>query len=202
MRYWSVNQPGKSIVLIGMMGVGKTCVGRCLQRRTKLALVDTDDVVASKFGISIPEIFSKYGEQGFREAETQALRELAPVRPTIIVTGGGIVLCETNVDFLKRLGVIVWLDGNEETLFERASRARTRPLLKGENPRETFTQLLQLRLPLYAKVAHVRVDTSVLTDEEVTVAILSKLRKLGRNWRVESSAFAEATADKPVPATR
>jgi shikimate kinase len=202
---WSlgiVNQPGKSIVLIGMMGAGKSCVGRCLQQRTKLALVDTDDIVASKFGISIPEIFSKYGEQDFREAETQALRELAPVRPTIIVTGGGIVLCETNVDFLKRLGVIVWLDGNEETLFERASRARTRPLLKGENPRETFTQLLQLRLPLYAKVAHVRVDTSVLTDEEVTVAILSKLRKLGRNWRVESSAFAEATADKPVPATR
>jgi shikimate kinase len=202
---WSlgiVNQPGKSIVLIGMMGAGKSCVGRCLQQRTKLALVDTDDIVASKFGISIPEIFSKYGEQDFREAETQALRELAPVRPTIIVTGGGIVLCETNVDFLKRLGVIVWLDGNEETLFERASRARTRPLLKGENPRETFTQLLQLRLPLYAKVAHVRVDTSVLTDEEVTVAILSKLRKLGRNWRVKSSAFAEATADKPVPATR
>jgi shikimate kinase len=202
MRYWFVNQFGKSIVLIGMMGAGKSCVGRCLQQRTKLALVDTDDMVGSKFGISIPEIFSKYGEQGFREAETQALRELAPAKQTIIVTGGGIVLCERNVDFLKRLGVIVWLDGNEETLFERASRARTRPLLQGENPRETFTQLLQLRLPLYTKVAHIRVDTSVLTDEEVTVAILSKLRKLGRNWRVESSAFAEATADKPVPATR
>jgi len=202
MRYWFVNQFGKSIVLIGMMGAGKSCVGRCLRQRTKLALVDTDDMVGSKFGISIPEIFCKYGEQGFREAETQALRELAPVRPTIIVTGGGIVLCEKNVDFLKRLGVIVWLDGNEETLFERASRARTRPLLQDENPRETFTQLLQLRLPLYAKVAHIRVDTSVLTDEEVTVAILSKLRKLGRNWRVESSAFAEATADGPLPATR
>src|ERR1700758_929519 len=110
MRYCSVNQSAKSIVLIGMMGVGKSCVGRCLQRRTKLALVDTDDVVGSKFGISIPEVFSKYGERGFREAETQALRELAPARPTIIVTGGGIVLREKNVDFLKHLGVIVWLD--------------------------------------------------------------------------------------------
>jgi shikimate kinase len=187
MRYWFVNQFGKSIVLIGMMGAGKSCVGRCLQQRTKLALVDTDDMVGSKFGISIPEIFSKYGEQGFREAETQALRELAPAKQTIIVTGGGIVLCEKNVDFLKRLGVIVWLDGNEEMLFERASRARTRPLLQGENPRETFTQLLQLRLPLYAKVAHIRVDTSVLTDEEVTVAILSKVKKLGRNPGAGSS---------------
>ncbi len=197
-----MNQSGKSIVLIGMMGAGKSCVGRCLQRRTKLALVDTDDVVASKFGISIPEIFSKYGEQGFREAETQTLRELDPAKPTIIVTGGGIVLRAKNVDFLKRLGIIVWLDGNEETLFERASRARIRPLLQGENPRETFTQMLQARLPLYAKLGNIRIDTSVLTDEEVAVAILSKLRKLGRNLGARSFAFAEATADKPIPATR
>src|SRR5207247_7646032 len=106
-----------------------------------------------KVGISMPQIFSKDGEQGFREAETQALRELAPAKPRIIVTGGGIVLREKNVDVLKRLGVIVWLDGNEETLFERASRARTRPLLQSENPREAFTQLLQPRMPLYATVA-------------------------------------------------
>ena len=187
MTYCSVYGAGKSIVLIGMMGAGKSCVGRCLQRQTKLPLVDTDDIVASKFRISISEIFSKYGEQGFREAETQTLRELAPAKQTIIVTGGGIVLREKNVDFLKRLGVIVWLDSSEETLFERASRARTRPLLQGENPREAFLQLLQQRLPLYAKVAHIRVDTSVLTDEEVAVAILSKLRKLGRNLEAGSS---------------
>jgi shikimate kinase len=191
MTYCSVYGAGKSIVLIGMMGAGKSCVGRCLQRRTKLALVDTDDVVASKFGVAIPEIFSKYGEQGFREAETQALRELAPAKQTIIVTGGGIVLRVKNVDFLKRLGVIVWLDGNEETLFERASRARIRPLLQGENPRETFAQMLQARLPLYAKLGNIRIDTSVLTDEEVAMAILSKLRRLGLNQRPGS----------PIPAT-
>jgi shikimate kinase len=181
MTYCSVYGAGKSIVLIGMMGAGKSYVGGCLQRRTQLALVDIDEVVASKFGLSIPEIFSKHGEQGFREAETQALRELAAAKPAIIVTGGGIVLREENVDFLKGLGVIVWLDGNEDILFERASRERTRPLLQGENPRETFAGLLQLRLPLYAKVAHIRVDTSVLTDEEVAVAILSKLRRIGTN---------------------
>jgi shikimate kinase len=179
MRYWFVNQPRKSIVLIGMMGAGKSSVGRCLQRQTKLALVDTDDIVASKFGISIPEIFSKYGEKRFREAETQALRELASVRPAIIVTGGGIVLREENVDFLKRLGIIVWLNGSEGTLFERASRARTRPLLQVENPRGAFAQTLQARLPLYAKIAQIRVDTSALTNEEVAVAILSNLGKFG-----------------------
>jgi shikimate kinase len=192
MTYYSVYGAGKSIALVGMMGAGKSSVGRCLQRRTKLALVDTDDIVASKFGISIPEIFSKYGEQAFREAETQALRELEPAKSTVIVTGGGIVLREKNVDFLKRLGVIVWLDGNEQTLFERASRASTRPLLQGENPRELFAQMLRARLPLYAKIGDIRIDTSVLTDEEVAVAILSKLGRLGHNWRPGS----------PIPATR
>jgi shikimate kinase len=169
-----------------MMGAGKSAVGSCLQRRTKLALLDIDDIIVSQFGISIPEIFSKYGERAFREAETQALRELVPTKQMIIVTGGGVVLRKENVDFLKRLGVVVWLDGNEETFFERASRATNRPLLQGDNPRKDFSRILRARLPLYAKIAHIRVDTSVLTDEEVAVAILSKLRKLGRNWRVES----------------
>jgi shikimate kinase len=179
MRYCAVNPVRKSIVLIGMMGAGKSVVGRCLQRRTKLVLLDTDDIVASKFGISIPEIFSHYGEQAFREAETQALCELTTMEQAIIVTGGGIVLREENVDFLKQLGVLVWLDGKEATLFERASQARTRPLLQGENPREAFAQIIQARLPLYAKVAHIRVDTSVLTEDEIAVAILSKLGRVG-----------------------
>ena len=192
MGHWTVNQAGKSIVLIGMMGAGKSSVGRSLQRRTQFALLDTDEIVASKFGLSIPEIFSKYGEQVFREAETQALREIAHDKQTIIVTGGGIVLCEDNLDFLKRLGVVVWLDSKEETLFERVARSGNRPLLQRGNPREVFAQILQARLPLYAKVANIRVDTSVLTDEEIAVAILSKLGKLGRNWRPGSTIPATA----------
>ena len=192
MRYCIINCRNKSIVLIGMMGAGKSSVGRCLQLRTKLALVDIDDIVASHFGTSIPEIFSKYGEQVFREIETQALREMAPAKQTIIATGGGIVVRKENMDLLKQLGIVVWLDCNEETLFERAWRSGNRPLLRAENPREAFARMLQARLPLYAKIAQIRVDTSMLTDEEVAVAIVSKLRKLGRNWRPGS----------PIPPTR
>jgi shikimate kinase len=173
---------GNSIVLIGMMGAGKSSVGDCLARRTMVRLHDTDQIIALNFGISIPEFFAKHGEDKFREAETEALRSLATTEQAIIVTGGGIVLREENVDLLNRLGVSVWLDANEETLFERASRSRNRPLLQGENPKEGFARILQARLPLYANIAHIRVDTSVLTDEEVAVAILGKLRKLGRNW--------------------
>jgi shikimate kinase len=174
---------GRSIVLIGMMGAGKSSVGRCLQRRTGLTLLDTDEIVASKFGMSIPEIFAKHGENKFREAEAKAVRAMAIPKKTIIVTGGGIVLQQENVELLKRMGVIVWLDGNEDTLFARASRERNRPLLQTKNPRKTFSQIFDTRRSLYADIADVRVDTSVLTDEEISVAILSKLEKmnLGRD---------------------
>jgi shikimate kinase len=174
-----------------MMGAGKSSVGRCVQRRTHLPLLETDAVVAAKFGISIPEIFAKYGEERFREAETEALRNLGTTKQTIVVTGGGIVLSEENVEILKRLGLVVWLDADEETLFERASRSRNRPLLYGKNPRRAFTQILKARLPLYAKTAHLRVETSALTDEEVAVAILSKLKRFDRTGEQEP----------PVPTT-
>src|SRR4051812_675948 len=127
---------GKSIVLIGMMGAGKSSVGRCLQQLTGLARVDSDDLVAAKAGISIPEIFDRHGEEKFREWETDVLRELSTDRPAIIVTGGGMVLRPENIDLLKRLGIIVWLEAKEEVLFERASRCGNRPLLKTENPKQ------------------------------------------------------------------
>jgi shikimate kinase len=92
---------------------------------------------------------------------------------------------------LKQLGVVVWLEADEETLFKRASRTSNRPLLRRKNPRKAFTQMLQARLPLYAKIADIRVDTSVLTDEEVAVAILSKF---SRYYRKSAPAAA-------IPAT-
>src|SRR2546430_16169329 len=162
MGHWTVNQAGKSIVLIGMMGAGKSSVGRCLQRRTQFALLDTDEIVASKFGLSIPEIFSKYGEQVFREAETQALREMAHDKQTIIVTGGGIVLCEDNLDFLKRLRGGGSLASKEETAFRPLARSANPPRLPTSNPREGFAPTLHARRPPHAKVSNICVGTSVL----------------------------------------
>ena len=174
------------------MGAGKSSVGRCLHRRTGLALHDTDEIVASNFGMSIPEIFAEHGEKKFREAETEALRRVCELtEQTIIVTGGGIVLRKENVEILKRQGVIVWLDGDEETLFARASRKQNRPLLQTKNPRKAFSQILGARRPLYANIADIRVDTSVLTDEEVAVAILAKLRRM--NPKPESPIPAKAS---------
>jgi shikimate kinase len=162
----------RSIVLIGMMGAGKSSVGRCLQRRTALACFDTDELVAAEFGLSIPEIFAQYGEEQFRDGETEVLRKLFLPQPVIVVTGGGIVLRNENVDLIKRIGTVVWLTADEATLFERASRRGERPLLKTENPRAKFSGLLRQREPLYAAAADLKIDTSSLTHDEIADDIL------------------------------
>ena len=168
----------RSIVLIGMMGCGKSAVAGCLQRRTGLTILETDEMVASNFEMSIPEIFSQHGEKKFREGETEVLRAISRRKRAVIATGGGMVLRKENVEILKRFGLIVWLDGREETLFARASRRTDRPLLRTKNPRKAFSQILGERKPLYAKIADIRIDTSQLTDEEVAIAILSKFKRV------------------------
>lgn len=175
-----MNPSGKSIVLIGMMGAGKSAVGRCLQHRFGFSRFDTDQMVTSKFGMPISEIFSRHGEDKFRDAETETLQALATSHPAVIVTGGGIILREQNLALLKRLGAVVWLQADEATLFKRASRTGNRPLLQHKNPRDAFARMLQARLPLYAKVSDIHVDTSMLTGEEVAVAVLSKIKRYFR----------------------
>ena len=160
------------------MGAGKSSVGRCLQRLTGLARLDTDEMLSTEFGIPIAQIFSTQGEDKFRDAETSCLRKLAPDRPAIIVTGGGIVLRAENVQLLKKLGPIVWLTADEQTLFERASRRDDRPLLQKENRREIYTELFRQREPLYAAAADLRIETSSKSHDEVAETILSKLNQL------------------------
>jgi shikimate kinase len=175
-----MNRHSRSIVLIGMMGAGKSAAGRCLQQRFGFSRFDTDEIVASKFEMPISEIFSKHGENKFRDAETEALKALPSDEPVVIVTGGGIVLREENRNLLKRLGAVVWLNADAETLFKRVSRTDNRPLLPRKNPRKAFAQMLQARLPLYTRIADIRVDTSMLTDVEVAVAIFSKFKRYCR----------------------
>jgi shikimate kinase len=161
-----------------MMGAGKSSVGLCLNRRTGLALHDTDEIVATNFDMSIPEIFAEHGEEKFREAETEALRRIRTDEQMIIIGGGGIVLRDENVEILRSQAVIVWLDADEQTLFTRAARKQNRPLLQMKSPRKSFSEILAARRPLYANIADIRVDTSGLTEEEAAVAILAKLRRM------------------------
>ena len=158
-----------------MMGAGKSSVGRALQRRTGLACVDTDELIAARFGMSVTEIFETHGEDKFRDAEADVLRTLGSDRPTIVTTGGGVVIRRENVDLLKKLGTVFWLSADEGTLFERASRRNERPLLQNENPRAVFSELLRRREDLYAAAADFRIDTARKGHDEVADAILSQL---------------------------
>jgi shikimate kinase len=167
-----MNQRGNSIVLIGFMGAGKSSVGRTLARMTGLPRFDTDELIAKRLKLTIPEIFENHGERVFRGAETETLRELQEKAAAIIVTGGGIILSSENRELVRELGQVVYLAANEETLFQRISRRATRPLLRTENPRATAAALLAARMPLYREVADVEVDTSLLTHEEVARRIL------------------------------
>ena len=166
---------GQSIVLIGFMGAGKSAAGRALARKTRLPRFETDDIVSAQFGLSIPEIFATFGEEKFRDAETEAIQQFSPEIPAIIVTGGGIVMRPANVQLLRTFGMVISLEADEETLFRRISRRPARPLLQTENPRATIVELLRIREPLYHSAADVRLDTSRLTDDEVAEAILKRV---------------------------
>ena len=170
-----MNERGPAIVLIGFMGAGKSSVGRMLARMTGLPRFDTDEMIAARFGRTISQIFENYGEESFREAETETLRELSGKGRAIIVTGGGIVIRPENAELLRQLGTVVLLAADEQTLFGRISRRTNRPLLRTENPRATVTALLEKRLPLYRAAADVEVETSTLAHEEVAKLILEKI---------------------------
>src|SRR4051794_32090561 len=138
------NNP-RSIVLIGMMGAGKSSVGRCLQRKTGLQIFDIDELVSAKAGCPIPEIFAKHGEPHFRELESEALDQVSTAEPAIIVTGGGVILREKNVARLQELGLVVWLAADESVLFARAGRRGNRPLLQTNDPKATIAELSRVR---------------------------------------------------------
>ena len=172
-----MNERGPAIVLIGFMGAGKSSVGRMLARMTGLPRFDTDEMVGMQFGLTISQIFETHGEEAFREAETETLRELTGKGRAIIVTGGGIVMRSENVELLRQLGTVVLLAADEPTLFDRISRRTTRPLLRTENPRATMAALLEKRLPLYRDAADVELDTSTLAHDEVAKLILEKIEQ-------------------------
>ena len=167
---------GQSIVLIGFMGVGKSATGVALAEKTQLPRVETDEMVARQFELSISEIFVSFGEEKFRDAETEIVRQFSPESAAIIVTGGGIILRPENVPLLRSLGTIVNLEADEETLVSRISRGPSRPLLQSENLRESVSKLLEIRRPLYRGAADLRLDTSLLTNEEVADTILHRIR--------------------------
>lgn len=162
-------------MLIGMMGTGKSVVGKVLEEKTGLHRFDTDEMISSKLKTPIGEIFAREGESHFRDLETETLRSICPDEPAIIVTGGGIVLRSANVDLLRQLGTVVWLDADQKILRARIRDLSDRPLLQTTNPGATLSELLAAREPLYRKAADLRVDISGKNPPEIAELILENI---------------------------
>lgn len=176
--------PRLNFVLIGFMGSGKSSIGRILATKLGYSLVDTDAMVVEAAGMQITDIFARHGEDAFRDYESKALRCLAErgANRTVISTGGGIVMRPGNVALLHELGFVVLLTASEEVLFERVSRNKARPLLQTPNPRETLSQLLSRRGPLYAAAADFTLDTSARSHAQAADAMIAEARRRFPSW--------------------
>jgi shikimate kinase len=150
---------GENIVLVGLMGAGKTSVGRMLAKRLNKTFYDTDHEIERATGVGIPLIFEIEGESGFRARESRMLAELAQCTNLVLATGGGAVLSESNRALLTRCGVVVYLRASVDDLWRRTRRDRNRPLLQVDDPRAKLQMLFEQRDPLYRQVADLVVDT-------------------------------------------
>ncbi len=168
----------RNIVLIGLMGCGKTTIGRKLQTLLGYPLIDTDHLIEEKARMSVADIFARRGEQLFRELESAVLHELsAPGTPRrIIATGGGIIGRKHNRKLLSKLGYVVWLQAPVDVILQRTARNRDRPLLHTDDPRAKIEKLLAERSPLYHEIADLELETAGLETEEIACGILESAR--------------------------
>lgn len=148
-----------NIFLVGLMGAGKTTVGRLLAKHYGRAFHDSDHEIEARTGVKIPHIFEVEGEAGFRKREEGVIAELCGMDNIVLATGGGAVLSALNRDALRRNGIVIYLRGSPEHLYERTRHDRNRPLLQTENPLAKLRELYKLRDPLYREVADIVVDT-------------------------------------------
>jgi len=168
---------GRSILLVGLMGAGKTAIGRRLAERLGMPFVDADEEIAKAAGCSIEDIFEIYGEQAFRDGERRVIERLLKQSPQVMATGGGAFMDPETRENMTRAGISVWLRADLDLLVERTERRGGRPLLKNDNNRTILEKLMKERYPVYAK-ADITVD-SCNEPHEVTVGrVVSALEEL------------------------
>jgi len=170
--------PERNIILIGLMGSGKSTVAKELGKILTYPVLDTDDHIEQIEERTIPEIFEQEGEDYFRACEKNLVQTMvdASVQKHIIATGGGLPTNKHTQGIIKKLGFVVWLSTDVSTLHERTSTSNNRPLLAGENPKKVLTQLLEDREVDYKRCSHLMVKTSNLSINDVACGILESAR--------------------------
>ncbi len=164
----------QKIVLVGSMGAGKSTIGRLLAAQLSLPFYDSDQYVEEKTGADIPWIFDVEGEEGFRDRESHALKELMAKDTFVLATGGGIVLKKTNRELLVKADIVIYLTSHPDSLVERTAKDKKRPLLQVADPRKKIIELIKERDPLYKEVA----THTILSDDRGSKVITKEIVSL------------------------
>ena len=164
----------RNIVLVGMMGVGKTTVGRRLAPKLGLPFYDADEEIEKAAGMSVAELFRLHGEASFRSGEAKVIERLILGEPHVLATGGGALLDQGTRALIAAKSISIWIQADPETIFRRAARRGTRPLLKTGNPRETIERLIKEREQYYA-AADIHIESQAGPHANTVQLILEKL---------------------------
>ncbi len=179
MHHTSAVQPRRhsgNIFLVGMMGAGKTTVGRLLAQQLGKNFFDSDEEIQRRTGVSIPHIFDVEGEVGFRQREAGVIRDLAALDNVVLATGGGVVLSEENRAALCGNGIVVYLKSSVHDLWQRTRHDRSRPLLQVANPHATLKLLYEQRDPLYTQLANLIMLTGKQSAHSLVLNLQDELK--------------------------
>jgi shikimate kinase len=168
----------KNIVITGFMGTGKSVAAKELARKLKMEFIDMDKIIEERQGMSIADVFSRYGEKYFRQQENKLVKELSKEENMVIATGGGTLLSSDNARILGLRGQIICLYANSQTIYNRVKRKNNRPLLKRENVLSEINRLLEERKKIYDNIKW-KIDTTNLNIQEVTDKIIALLKSEG-----------------------
>lgn len=159
----------KTVVMVGMMGAGKTAVGRAVAARLAVPFLDSDAEIETAANLTVPEIFERDGEPFFRKRESEVIGRLLLTERCILSTGGGAFLSETNRQMISQNGVSVWLNADLDLLWNRVKHKDTRPLLRTSDPKATLTGIYHARVPLYQQA-----DLSVACDAALSIEAMAE----------------------------
>ncbi|MGI9317583.1 MAG: shikimate kinase [bacterium] len=168
-----------NIFLIGLMGSGKTTVGRKLSNLLGFDFIDIDQALIERTGVTISHIFEVEGEDGFRDRESKALKEISEMENVVVSTGGGIVVRSENLEIMRNHGTVVFLDVPIRVLWNRLKDCQHRPLLQVDEPRKRVAQLIDERTPLYLRAADIHLKVASDSANRTAKRIQQKLAQIG-----------------------